>query len=287
MWHFISEQISQQIQYDFVCDDIREISSGDSHKAYRVSDGRKRFFVKINEKSKLSHFKTESDGLEHLRQANQVRLPHVICSGVASEVSFLALEHLVLKEGNTESWQTLGEQLAQLHRVQTDKKYGGHQDNYIGLTPQPNQWHDDWASFFAEQRIGYMLDRLAAQKKLLCDKQLAVDAIYNKLAGHQPKVSMLHGDLWAGNVGFHQQQPVIFDPAFYFGDRETDIAMTELFGRFPTSFYQAYNGSWPLEHSYAERKPIYQLYHILNHGLLFGGSYLNSAKSILAKYTGQ
>jgi fructosamine-3-kinase len=159
--------------------------------------------------------------------------------------------------------------------------YGWQEDNFVGLTLQSNLWQKKWSCFFAEQRIGFMLQLLSEKGYISDNIDDVVEVIKSLLSGHNPTASMLHGDLWQGNTGFHNNQPVLYDPALYFGDRETDLAMTELFNRFPESFYQGYEDVWPLETDYQYRKPIYQLYHVLNHALLFGGHYLDSAKFTL------
>lgn len=281
MWHFISEQISECIQQDFVCNDIRDVKAGDSHKAFKISDGKQHFFVKTNIKIRLPHFEAEVEGLKHLSNTQLFKVPNVICSGVVSDHSFLVLEHIEMTQGNEQSWSHFGQALAELHKTHTQRMYGWQQDNFIGLTLQPNLWKKRWDSFFAEQRIGFMLQLLAEKGHVLANIDAVVDAIKSLLKGHTPRPSMLHGDLWQGNVGFYKKQPVLYDTAFYFGDRETDLAMTELFARFPESFYQGYNDIWPLDVDYQYRKPIYQLYHILNHALLFGGHYIDSAKITL------
>tara|TARA_R110002167_G_scaffold247784_2_gene453395 strand:- start:1452 stop:2312 length:861 start_codon:yes stop_codon:yes gene_type:complete len=281
MWHFISEQISNCIKQDFICDDIREVNAGDSHKAYKISDGKQRFFVKTNEKIHLANFEAEQEGLEHLSNTQLFKVPKVICSGLVSDHSFLALEHISMAQGNETTWFHFGQALAKLHSNFTQKMYGWQEDNFIGLTQQPNLWQKKWSCFFAEQRIGFMLQLLFEKGHELANIDSVVESVKSLLAGHNPTPSMLHGDLWQGNTGFHNNQPVLFDPAFYFGDRETDIAMSELFGRFPENFYQGYADIWPLETDYQYRKPIYQLYHVLNHALLFGGQYIDSAKITL------
>ena len=281
MWHFISEQISSQIETDFICDDIREIRSGDTHHAYRISDGRRRFFVKTNLAQHLELFESESESLQHLGLLEGFKIPKTVCLGIVGEHSFLVLEFLKLTEGNSATWHQLGQQLALMHQNQTQAMYGWQSDNFIGSTPQPNQWHKKWAQFFAEQRIGFMLQLLAEKGHELVNIDAAVDTVVRLLAGHNPTPSMLHGDLWSGNVGFVGDRPSLFDPAIYFGDRETDLAMTELFNRFPNAFYQGYETQWPLDDEYQYRKPIYQLYHVLNHALLFGGNYLESATTLL------
>lgn len=281
MWHFISEQISESIQQEFICDDIREVKAGDSHKAYKISDGKQRFFVKTNEKFQLSNFESEREGLEHISQTQLFKVPKVICSGLVSNHSYLVLEYITITQGDDPSWFHFGQALAKLHHNHTQQMYGWQEDNFIGLTPQPNLWQKKWNCFFAEQRIGFMLQLLSEKGIVLANIESAVGSVKHLLLGHKPKASMLHGDLWQGNTGFHSNQPVIYDPAFYFGDRETDLAMTELFGRFPESFYQGYADIWPLDEGYQYRKPIYQLYHVLNHALLFGGHYIDSAKITL------
>lgn len=281
MWHFISERISEELNFDFICDDIREVANGDTHRAYKISDGRKRFFVKINTPEALPNFEAEAQGLEHLSHAGQMRIPKYICHGKAGENSFLVLEHITLSDGNQDSWYELGSGLAKIHKNEFQEMYGWQEDNFIGRTPQSNKWAKNWSQFFAEQRIGFLLMLLEEKGTKLVDIDQAVSAVASLLQGHNPKASMLHGDLWQGNVGFHQQHPVIFDPAFYFGDRETDLAMTELFSKFPNSFYQGYNNEWPIEQDYQYRKPVYQLYHLLNHALMFGGQYVQSAQSTL------
>lgn len=281
MWHFISDQISQHIGKDFICDDIREVTNGDSHQAFKISDGRSRFFVKLNNKMHLSNFESEAEGLQHLKQAELFRIPNVICTGAVGEHSFLVLEHITMSQGNSQSWYSFGERLAYLHQNQTQEMYGWQEDNYIGLTPQPNKWDKKWARFFAEQRIGFMLQLLSEKGFQLGNIDKAVDSVQKLLNGHTPKASMLHGDLWQGNTGFFKEQPVMFDPAFYYGDREADLAMTELFSKFPKSFYDGYDSVWPIADEYAYRKSVYQLYHLLNHALMFGGTYLQSAQATI------
>ncbi|MDF2177601.1 fructosamine kinase family protein [Aliiglaciecola sp. CAU 1673] len=286
MWHFISEQISEQLGQDFICDDTRQINGASHTQNFRISDGRLRFFVKVAEQSALPRLETEAEGLDHLRQAEGFIVPKVICLGTVSQHSFLVLEYLHLQEGSTDNWLEFGRCLARFHGLQQQEMYGWQSDNYIATTLQPNGWQKKWCQFFAEQRIGYQLQLLAEKQLLKVKIDQVVESIRQLLAGYLPPVSPLHGDLWQGNAGFCRHRPVIFDPAFYYGDRETDLAMTELFGRFPQAFYDGYEEIWPLEEGYQYRRPVYQLYHTLNHALLFGGQYLQSAKSQLQNLEG-
>lgn len=285
MWHFISDEISTSINKEFICDDIRQINNGDSHTAFKITDGQQRYFVKVNSKNHLLNFHAETEGLQHLQKTQCFKIPKVVCSGIVGENAFLVLEFLTLSHETDANWFEFGQRLAQLHQSHTQQKYGWQEDNFIGLSPQYNKWQSNWGQFFAEQRIGAMLQLLAEKGQVLGVIDKIVLATSQLLSGHHPTSSMLHGDLWMGNTGFNKGTPVIFDPAFYYGDRETDIAMSELFNRFPDDFYRSYNQAWPLSDDYQYRKPIYQLYHTLNHALTFGGHYLQSAKSMLKNMT--
>ena len=167
----------------------------------------------------------------------------------------------------------------------TAPRFGWHRDNTIGATPQSNAWTDDWARFFAERRLGYQLDlaleqghsgQLIERGRRLC---APLDAL---LLDHRPVPSLLHGDLWGGNWAADESgQPVVFDPAIYFGDREADLAMTRLFGGFGRAFYDAYQSAWPLEAGADLRFDLYNLYHVLNHLNLFGGGYRGQAETLI------
>jgi protein-ribulosamine 3-kinase len=164
--------------------------------------------------------------------------------------------------------------LANAHR-KPGPRFGWAHDNYIGATPQQNGWCDDWAEFWYERRLKPQLDMARASGFALPDVPSSL------LKGHQPQPTLLHGDLWSGNAGFTAQGPVVFDPAVYYGDREADLAMTELFGGFPKAFYRAYDEAFPLAEGYERRKHLYNLYHLLNHLNLFGSGYLGQVKSSL------
>lgn len=247
------------------------------------ADGRK-FFVKLNDTRRAAMFAAEADGLETIDATNTIRVPHVIAHGNAGRQSYLVLEHLDLNERG--SARPLGEQLAALHRCTSDR-FGFAQDNFLGTTPQPNGWNDDWIGFWRERRLGYQL-RLAAENghggNLQGLGERLMDVLPAFFDGYTPQPSLLHGDLWGGNHGYLADgTPVIFDPAAYYGDRECDLAMTELFGGYDTDFYAAYRSAWPLNDGYTVRKELYNLYHILNHANLFGGSYARQAEGMMQR----
>jgi len=186
--------------------------------------------------------------------------------------------------GNQKSWQKMGHNLAKMHQNISSQGFGWERNNTIGSTPQINIWKSNWIEFYLEYRLGYQF-QLARRKGgnfPLQDKLLAT--IPELLKNHEVQPALVHGDLWGGNAGFTiDGEPVIFDPATYFGDREVDIAMTELFGGFPAVFYEGYQEILPLDEGYEQRKIIYNLYHILNHFNLFGGSYASQANQMIKK----
>jgi len=252
-----------------------------------VADGR-RFFVKTNTVASLPMLEAEADGLRELARAGAIRVPAPAACGGAGEVAFLALEWLDLSAGGRDA--ALGTALAQLHRT-TAKAYGWHRDNTIGTTPQDNAWTDDWTAFFRDRRIAPQL-ALAARTghggRLQRDGEKLLAAIPALLAGHAPEASLLHGDLWSGNASrLASGEPVIFDPAVYFGDREADLAMTELFGGFGADFYAAYRATWPIDAGYSVRRTLYNVYHVLNHVNLFGGGYLAQAETMIGSLLAQ
>ncbi|MDX8408342.1 MAG: fructosamine kinase family protein, partial [Mariprofundaceae bacterium] len=184
------------------------------------------------------------------------------------------------------SERLLGEQLAAMHRHTADR-FGWHRDNTIGSTVQQNTRQDDWLEFWSRHRLGFQMEQLS-RRGMGCGLAAAVASLCEALpaffSGYTPEPSLLHGDLWGGNRGFDENgAPVIFDPAVYYGDREADIAMTELFGGFGPDFYAAYQAAWPLDAGYQQRKTLYNLYHIMNHANLFGGGYLHQAESMASE----
>ena len=175
-----------------------------------------------------------------------------------------------------------GQQLAKMHQY-TNKNHGWYRSNTIGTTPQINKVTNNWLIFWQEQRLNYQIHLLKNKvSSQLIDKIYRLIEKLPLILNHNPVPSLLHGDLWGGNISFNQEgEPVIFDPAVYYGDREADIAMTELFGGFNHQFYQAYNEVWALDKAYQQRKNVYNLYHILNHFYIFGGSYANQAEKMI------
>jgi protein-ribulosamine 3-kinase len=255
---------------------------------WRLDAGGARFFVKVNAFARAEMLGGEADGLRELARAGAVRVPAPVAQGAADGVAFLALEWLEMAGGGRDA--ALGHALARLHRT-TAPRFGWHRSNTIGTTPQDNPWSDDWAAFFRDRRIAPQFALAAAnghRGRLQREGERLLAAIPALLAGHAPPASLLHGDLWSGNAGaLAGGEPVIFDPAVYFGDRETDLAMTGLFGGFGRDFYAAYHAAWPLPEGHERRRGLYALYHVLNHLNLFGGGYLAQAEATIGRLLAQ
>ncbi len=232
-------------------------------------------------------FEAEADGLNELRATGEVRVPEVIDCGTMNGQSYIDLERLQLEPTTQECERRFGEQLARLHR-HTQVQFGWFRDNTIGLTPQRNDLTDNWIVFFLEHRLGFQVELAVANGYGAELSDLAVqlaDRLPELFADYEPQASLLHGDLWGGNWGSVDGEPVTFDPAVYFGDRESDIAMTMLFGGFGRAFYEAYETNWPMAAGHMQRTKLYQLYHVLNHLNLFGRSYLGRAMALLRELT--
>ena len=261
------------------------VSGGDISSAWRLATENGDLFLKTGPASSAEMFDAEAEGLTELSSTDAIRVPNVVASGQTELSAYLGLEWMSFERADAATERLFGEQLAMLHHT-TKSRYGWHRNNTIGLTPQENTWRDNWLDFFREQRLGYQL-RLAAENGYSGELQQRGRQLLKRLPVYfdvaEPAASLLHGDLWGGNWGCSGGQPVIFDPAVYYGDREMDIAMTKLFGGFGADFYAAYESSWPLLDGHQERQHLYQLYHVLNHLNLFGSAYLGHAMRLLEK----
>jgi fructosamine-3-kinase len=224
----------------------------------------------------------EADGLRALAATGAIRVPQPIADGVAGSIAYLALEWLDFGGGGRDA--LLGRALAELHR-KTGPRFGWHRDNTIGTSAQANAWSDDWPTFFRDRRLAPQFARAAANGHggaFARSGDRLLLGVPTLLAGHSPVPSLLHGDLWSGNAArLASGEPVIFDPAVYYGDREADLAMSELFGGFGADFHAAYRDAWPLTAGYATRRTLYNLYHVLNHLNLFGAGYRAQAESMV------
>ena len=276
----VEEAISQSTAEIFKVNSSKTLAGGSisQSKCITGKDGRK-FFCKENDLRFLPFFEVEAVALKQIKTTNTIRVPNVITFGKTASSSFLVLEFI--EEGSTspKGQELMGKQLASMHKKE-QPFFGWEKDNCIGSTPQPNPKSENWVDFYREHRLQHQL-QLAAQKGRSFDnaERLLLNLEYF-FETYSPQPSLLHGDLWGGNASHDSSgNPFIFDPATYYGDREVDIAFTYMFGGFSSSFYQGYEKEYPLDGGFAIRKPLYNLYHELNHFNLFGGGYASSAQS--------
>lgn len=263
------------------------VAGGSINKTYKADTDSGTYFIKQNDISKQPNmFQAEIKGLELLNQCKSIRVPEVIGNYDDTFNSYLVLEWIEASATNKLFWEEFAKGLSYLHK-NTASSFGLGFDNYIGSLPQKNTQHGNWADFFVSQRLEVMLAMARNNQKAdaqLCKK---FDALFNRIAEIFPKEvpSLLHGDLWSGNfMCTTKGEPCIFDPAPYYGHREMDIAMTKLFGGFDQSFYTFYGQYFPLEKDWEKRISICNLYPLLVHLNLFGGSYLHEIRVILKPF---
>ena len=280
----VSRRLSATLGGTFEPHPSLRVHGGCINDSFRWESSNGPVFVKIAGAHDLSMFEAEADGLRELDAGNSVRVPTVLASGAEGNGAFLALEWVQISRASRNEQALLGTQLARQHRVLA-ARFGWHRDNTIGSTEQVNTWTDDWLPFFREHRLRHQLElaeRNGYGGRLQESGARLLERLDVLMGDHRPAPSLLHGDLWGGNVGADPSgAPVIFDPAVYFGDREADLAMTQLFGGFSREFYEAYEEEWPLPASAARRVDLYNLYHVLNHLNLFGSGYLGQAQAII------
>lgn len=285
-WDPITQHLEAAIGQPFRIRRVLSVIGGDINAAYRLQGEETSYFVKLNRPEREAMFAAEFAGLAVMAATRTVRVPAPVTYGKTKESAFIVLEYLDLNHKSKQADERLGLQLATLH-LQRQAYYGWHLDNTIGSTPQLNGQYSDWITFWRERRLGFQL-RLAAENGYSGSLQQKGEKLSASLPvffeSYQPKPSLLHGDLWGGNASADNLgQPVLYDPACYFGDHEADLAMTELFGGFSAGFYAAYRETFPVDAGYAQRKILYNLYHILNHLNLFGAGYLSQAESMMSQ----
>lgn len=284
--HRLARELAAQLGLECASEPERVIAGSRVHRCYRWRCADGVLFVKTAPAQASARLAAEAAGLEALGEANAIRVPRVRAQGVAGDDAFIALEWIEARPNTPSSERQLGRRLAALHAVHADR-FGWESDNYIGRSAQLNGWCERWATFWRERRLRPQLE-LAVQhgygRLLEAPGARVLDAVEPLLSGHQPAPSLLHGDLWAGNWCTDPEgQPVIFDPAVYCGDRETDLAMTRLFGGFEADFYAAYEDAAPLPEGHVLRTDLYNLYHVLNHANLFGGGYVEQARILIER----
>lgn len=289
VWGIVASAISDATHRPFTLRNTSPVGGGNINAAYRLEGAdNTRYFLKLNAALHHPMFIAEAAGLDTIAATSTLRVPRAIAHGIAGGKSYLVLEYLNLDPHGDA--KLLGEKLAALHHIQGES-FGFAQNNFIGSTPQPNAPNVNWIEFWRKQRLGFQL-HLAEQNgyggQLQSLGNELIEVLPAFFESYSPQPSLLHGDLWSGNHAvLADGTPVIFDPAVYYGDRECDIAMTELFGGYPADFYATYRAAWPLDAGYTTRRDLYNLYHILNHTNLFGEGYARQTIQLMLKLLAQ
>ena len=280
----IETELRKAIGSKVKIEDFSQEFGGDINESLKVVSNVGDFFIKINEADAFPKmFDAEAKGLALLNEKSSFVVPKPIVVGEFHNKAYLLLEYLPLKSMG--SWESFGEQLAKMH-CESSENFGLDYSNYIGSLVQENKEIDSWSEFYTNQRL-LPLSTKAFEDNLLNRHDLKnIESLYKELPSIYPieKPSLLHGDLWSGNASFCKGHACVYDPAVYFGHREMDIGMTLLFGGFPNDMYEAYNATLSLEKGWQDRVEISQLYPLLVHVNLFGGSYVNQLRSILRKF---
>jgi len=283
LWQHIAAQISDINGSPFEPHPPSLVGGGCINQALKLTDGCQHWFVKINDADRIDMFEAEAEGLNAMADTQTIRVPKALCTGTYENQSYIVIDYISHGRSRNDSQEQAGNELAAMHR-HTAERFGWHRNNTIGATHQRNDWTDTWIDFWRDHRLGFQLQLAAGNghggRLQSSGEQLLLR--FDALINHNPEPSLLHGDLWGGNITFDTEgHPVIFDPAVYYGDREADLAMTELFGGFSNDFYAAYREAWPVDPGYRVRRQLYNLYHILNHLNLFGGGYAGQAQGLI------
>lgn len=275
---------------DVTIKSVAAVGGGCIANASRLETDGSPYFLKYGSEEVARTFSGEAAGLEALAEAESpLVVPSVVATAPPSDdqPGFLVMEWINSGREGRRFWERFGEGLAALHRHAAEE-YGFDQDNFIGRLPQRNDWTDRWPTFFREQRLAPQVEMARERNRWRSDWDAPLDTLYRRLPDllpATPEPSVLHGDLWKGNFMVTATgDPALIDPATYYGHREADLAMTELFGGYDDRFYELYRSTWGLDPEYETRREIYNLYHLINHLNHFGGGYAGSVQQILGQF---
>jgi protein-ribulosamine 3-kinase len=268
---------------------LGSLGGGCIHHASKIDTSEGEFFLKWNSACPADIFIREAESLRELKKAAQGQLivPEVIAAKEVDDApGFLVLEFLEPGYGGNNSDEILGRGLAVIHKFGNDR-FGFYNNNYCGATLQDNSWQENWAVFFRDNRLNYLLRLIQKERPLPADEHKVYEKLLEKVLLLLPQHSapaLIHGDLWSGNYMQTNKGPALIDPASCYADREMEMGIMTMFGGFSQKFYGAYNEVYPLPADWKGRNSLYQLYHVLNHYCLFGGGYRNQALQIAKSY---
>lgn len=282
----VAAALSRALGHPVEVGDARGVQGGCISRARRVDTTAGAFFVKTHDRAPRDLFAREADGLAALRAADSGL---VVPAVVAVEPGLLVLELLEPGPPPRDFDERLGRGLAALHG-RSAPAFGFEVDTYCGATLQPNTWQDDWIDFYRARRLDHQLNLLRVQGVSATDLrpfERLLDRLGDLLAGADEPPALIHGDLWSGNLMRDAGgAPALVDPAVYYAHREAELGMMVLFGGFSERVFAAYREARPLAAGWADRQPLYTLYHVLNHATLFGGGYVRQAQAIARRYVG-
>ena len=287
--HFSNEILSQCLGIEISVVHSQKLTGGCIHEAFKLSCEAGTFFLKYNQPEFQTQFEKEAKALNLLRETGPLKVPEVFQIGIHRNRAYLLMEYIDPVAAGHDFWQKFGENLAHLHhQTSEDGRYGLSFDNYIGELPQKNGPNKSWIDFFIENRLEAQINLANANNRISPEFVKRFHKLYHyleKLLVEEPP-SLLHGDLWRGNFLCDADgQAVLIDPAIYYGNREIELAFTQLFGGFSPSFYESYEQIWPLQPGFGERKDLYNLYPLLVHVNLFGRSYLSGIEKVIKRFT--
>lgn len=282
----ITNTLSQIAGTPLMVTRTERIQGGDINDTYLLHTPDRAFFLKVNSSRHNDMFEKEFNGLQALRNAAAIDIPEPFAYGGDQENIFLLMDYVLPGKPARDFWRSFGEKLAALHQ-NTSETFGFTEDNYIGSLHQSNPRTTNWETFYASHRIMPLMKQALTLGRCSKEDLRRAENLCSRFRDLFPKEppALLHGDLWSGNFMVNTQgQPVIYDPAVYYGHREMDIAMTLLFGGFDSNFYEHYNAAFPLVTGWRERTLLYQLYPLLVHLVLFGGHYYHNVMDIIHRY---
>jgi protein-ribulosamine 3-kinase len=291
MQDLVTSALSEVLGQTIIIKSERMLGGGCINHASKLETNAGNFFLKWNQNCPADIFIREAESLRELKKAaaDFLVIPEVFAARQVDETpGFLVLEYLDISHSSITDDEKLGRGLAKIHQF-TYLEFGFYSNNYCGATMQNNSWKNNWPEFFRDNRLQFLLNLIEKERPLPATEMVLYEKLLCRIENLIPKESspvLIHGDLWSGNFMISEKGPALIDPASYYADREMEFAIMTMFGGFSSRFYDAYNEFNLLPVGWKQRNSLYQLYHVLNHYYLFGGSYRNQALQIARYFAG-